>query len=817
MGINYSYFTCNNSLNNTENNINNNTNNTNYIYVNCDSFIGNTFSEYIPISSLVISIIGLILNLLLIKDFIIKRSFNSRKQSSMKKLFTVLPVLECITSIYWIISSTLFKKAEYICNKPIFCFILSITYYVVYIFEFIFINFILVNFRKISLNPLEGILKPGKNIKKYIIISLILTLLITGTAIWFKVLGRSVMNTCFINTEQSGKMGLIFLIPIFFTLLVIIQVIYDLKCRQMFEFDKQVREAYKDNSLYVLLFSLMHIPMFVLIILTSIKDDIFTDYDYILKNYTICTTLFTCSIPMIIGIIRNCKGFTKIKKIKKMKRKITQNFKMKKSMLKLDSTFSKTLNESFLTPEDQFDWLEKHAMEYFMRDILLGVAHCINGGKQYGSKISFQEIINESESFVKHNICFENFKLNDPSVNESEYLDVNIIEYAPKIFAYLRNLEDIDIDGMTNSFLPKNNKQGISESQGKSGSFFISTDDNQYMIKTLRVDEFDLIRKTFLNEYVQYLTKNKNSLLCRIYGMYNIIMSQGDEILIIVMRNVIGEFKNNIIAKYDLKGSSKNRVSQFDMANTDSSTMKDLNFNEFEHGIMLSRKNIIRFRKLIKYDSTFLKQMSLMDYSLFLVKITLSKEQANDLFGDKIREKQDSAFSELMIENSIKPSATNMNIDGTSLKMNYENLNVDELKPSNTLKEKGIIYKNIKYYKQFLFPSLNPGSAYILAIIDYFQIFNFYKYVESGLKTKFFSKKDKISCVDPRTYSKRFIKYFEQLTDIKHMLKDGQKTEEIKSKGCSINNEEEEEEDEKEKEEENDSLSNEGLDIEKGE
>ncbi len=817
MSINYSYFTCDNSLNHIENNINNNTNNTNYTYVNCDSFIGNTFSESIPISSLVISIIGLILNLLLIKDFIIKRSFNSRKQSSMKKLFTVLPVLECITSIYWIISSTLFKKAEYICNKPIFCFILSITYYVVYIFEFIFINFILVNFRKISLNPLEGILKPGKNIKKYIIISLILTLLITGTAIWFKVLGRSVMNTCFINTEQSGKMGLIFLIPIFFTLLVIIQVIYDLKCRQMFEFDKQVREAYKDNSLYVLLFSLMHIPMFVLIILTSIKDDIFTDYDYILKNYTICTTLFTCSIPMIIGIIRNCKGFTKIKKIKKMKRKIAQNFKMKKSMLKLDSTFSKTLNESFLTPEDQFDWLEKHAMEYFMRDILLGVAHCINGGKQYGSKISFQEIINESESFVKHNICFENFKLNDPSVNESEYLDVNIIEYAPKIFAYLRNLEDIDIDGMTNSFLPKNNKQGISESQGKSGSFFISTDDNQYMIKTLRVDEFDLIRKTFLNEYVQYLTKNKNSLLCRIYGMYNIIMSQGDEILIIVMRNVIGEFKNNIITKYDLKGSSKNRVSQFDMANTDSSTMKDLNFNEFEHGIMLSRKNIIRFRKLIKYDSTFLKQMSLMDYSLFLVKITLSKEQANDLFGDKIREKQDSAFSELMIENSIKPSATNMNIDGTSLKMNYENLNVDELKPSNTLKEKGIIYKNIKYYKQFLFPSLNPGSAYILAIIDYFQIFNFYKYVESGLKTKFFSKKDKISCVDPRTYSKRFIKYFEQLTDIKHMLKDGQKIEEIKSKGCSINNEEEEAEDAKEKEEENDSLYNEGLDIEKGE
>ena len=163
-----------------------------------------------------------------------------------------------------------------------------------------------------------------------------------------------------------------------------------------------------------------------------------------------------------------------------------------------------------------------------------------------------------------------------------------------------------------------------------------------------------------------------------------------------------------------------------------------------------------------------------MDYSLFLVKLTLSKEQAADLFGDEIREKQDSAFSELMVENSIKPSMSLMN-GGQSLKINLENLNVDELKPKKSLHEKGEIFRHTKYYKHFLFPSLSPGSAYILAIIDYFQIFNFFKYVESGLKTKFGQKKDKVSCVDPKTYSKRFIKYFEKLTDIKHMLKDGQK------------------------------------------
>ena len=92
------------------------------------------------------------------------------------------------------------------------------------------------------------------------------------------------------------------------------------------------------------------------------------------------------------------------------------------------------------------------------------------------------------------------------------------------------------------------------------------------------------------------------------------------------MRNVIGEFKNNIIAKYDLKGSSANRIS---ILTCDISIVKDLNFNEFEKGRMIDKNSITIFRKLTKYDSYFLSLLN-----LFLVKITLTKEQAMDLFGD---------------------------------------------------------------------------------------------------------------------------------------------------------------------------------------
>jgi hypothetical protein len=564
------------------------------------------------------------------------------------------------------------------------------------------------------------------------------------------------------------------------TLLVIVQVIYDLKCRELFVNDKQVRDAYKTNSMYVLVFSLLHLPMFLLILISSGIDRLIKS-EAGLKEYSFLTTVLTCSIPMITGIIRNCRGFTKLKKVKLIKRQLGKTFAGNKD----DNRTNSILINNKYGPEDEFDWLEKHSMEFFMRDILLSVAHCISESKSYGTNIYLHDLEQENESYIKHQISFDSFKLDDQTVIQSPFLDVKIVDYAPKIFAYLRNLEKINIDKMAESFLPKNNQKGISESQGKSGSFFISTDDNQYMIKTLRVDEFDLIRKTFLNEYVNYITKNNNSLLCRIYGMYNIILSQGQEILIIVMRNVIGEFKDNIIAKYDLKGSTQNRVSEFNMEKTDIETMKDLNFNEFEKGIFISSDNIKIFRSLIKNDSIFLRRMELMDYSLFLVKLTLSKEETNDLFGEEIQQIQEKEFNDLIVGSSIKPSLTFTNSLSISDKgFSYSNIKIQERKIS--IKENGKQFNNAKYYKQYVFPSLVPGQAYILAIIDYFQMFNFYKYVESTLKTRFGKEKDKISCVDPKTYSKRFINYFNSLTDIKHLLKDGQKND--KSNFQSIEN-----------------------------
>ena len=311
---------------------------------------------------------------------------------------------------------------------------------------------------------------------------------------------------------------------------------------------------------------------------------------------------------------------------------------------------------------------------------------------------------------------------------------------------------------MINQFLPKNNKKGIKQSQGKSGSFFISTDDSKYLIKTLKVEEFDLIKNCFLYKYCKYLSENPKSLLARLYGMYNLTVNQGkDNILIIVMRNVIGDFQDNILAKFDLKGSSFKRESNFDMDKVDEKTMKDNNFDEIEHKIFLAKESKEKLRTICKKDSEFLRDMELMDYSLFLVKISLPKEEAKDIFGDNIIDDQNVAMNQILFEEKLDNSA---NIDNSK----------DDMKRNFSVKGEGQTH-DIKYYKPYLYPSIKQGTAYILAIIDYLQLFNFFKYLESELKTKFRKNGKKIiSCIEPKAYSDRFINYIIDITDLGKIL-----------------------------------------------
>ena len=727
--------------------------------IGCDLKIGLFLSDYSPIIITIISSLGFLSNFIMIIYFFFKSRKSTEKstKNTMKKLFTVLQVLDCIQSLYWIISSLLFKTAKDIKNKANICSSLSLTYIFVINFEFILMNFLLNNFKRISSNPIHGIFKPYKNIFKYIFISFCLGLVMTLYAIYGGSVGRSPLITCFLNTEDNFTVNIIILsLPIILVFFIIYQILYDLYKNELFVSDKNVRKLYKKNAWYVLISTLLYLPMIILMILSLFKylDNDKTKYYY--KEINNIIIILTCSIPLIINFIRILQGFTELRCSKKiLEKNVITNLQRAKTYR---NTLNKSLNEN-LSLEEQYAWLEKHSIEYFIRDIFIGISTALDKSTRKYRNID-QVIPSYTHESKKYRIHFGNFDLDDETVEKSDYLDIKIEEFAPKCFAYLRNLENIDMVDMVKQFLPKNNKKGISESQGKSGSFFISTDDNKYMIKTLKVEEFDLIKNSFLYKYCKYLKENPKSLLSRLYGMYNLNVNQGkDNILIIVMRNIIGDFQDNIIAKFDLKGSSFKRKSAFDIEKIDIKTMKDNNFDEVEHKIFLSKESTEKLRKICKKDSEFLRDMELMDYSLFLIKISLSNKEMKDIFGKDIIQNQMIASEKVLVD------------DNEEEKNNTVNDNIENMKRNYSVMGEGKFH-DIEYFKPYLYPSINQGNAYILSIIDYLQLFNFFKYLEMELKTKF--KKDGkkiISCVDPKTYSDRFINYIIGVTEMEDIFK----------------------------------------------
>ena len=741
----------------------------------CEQRIGYTrynIERYIFISLSALSVLS---NIFIIIYNLTRNIRSKNRKASMRRIFLIFPFTDLITSIYWLISWLIFYNLEEIQKKKSFCSLISVAYIEVNTFQFTLINFLLVHFRKINKNPLEGILKPNRRVIKYIIICFIFAALVSGLSERFEILGRSSLNTCFINFKYAGLKGYIIIIPIICIIFAIIQLFHDLFFMSMFNSDKGIRTIHRKNSCYVFIFCLLNIPLIIVISLSLIlNENNFLNNDNnhkLLIHFIRFSTCFTCLIPLIICILRQIQGLSRFECIneciKRRKRAHLLNSKALNSYIKLTASVNNEPSLSF----EPFEWLEKQVLEYFMRDILLGVAVSLKKSKKYEVYSSENSELDSKDfkKYSKYEINFENYMqydLNDDTIEKSEYLNVKIIDYAPKCFSFLRRLEKIDTDKMIESFLPKNNSQGIKKSQGKSGSFFISTDDNKYMIKTLKSDELELLKHAFLTEYIEYIRKNPNSLLCRLYGMYNIILGQGDEILIIVMRNVIGDFKDNTIVKFDLKGSTYKRKSNFDMGNNNN-VMKDLDFIEFEKSVMLSLTSIKQLREITTSDSKFLCKSELMDYSLFLVKLTLSKEEAEDIFGSNITEKQNNDFLQIISDDE--------NINNINKVISYNG-------PGNL--------HDIAQYKQYLFPSLSQGTAYIISIIDYFQIFNFFKYVESGLKTNFFrqNKKKIISCVDPLSYSNRFIQYINTLTDVKQFLSN-----DIKEAPKKEENEEEEE------------------------
>ena len=728
-----------------------------------------------PLYFFIPSLLSIIINCIFILHYIIKVNSNKNrnKKSSLEKLLFGLSILEGIISLFWLLSVKLFEN-ESIINNDINggygCKIFGTFNLFFYIFDWIIVYFTISHLKNMILNPINYILKSGLKLIKYISISVIFALILSLTSFLMNMIGKSPFITCFLsldfyfkdNNDNKVKniIGLIIailivIIPAFNLIFGFIQII--IVCvNDSYKNDKENKKLFNKNLLHLIIHFIITFFILIIYILNFIRYN-----DPSLSIFYFIFSLMICILPLIVGVIRLYQ--TKI--IKSIYKAIKKRIKLKlyngrESLLRLT-----------IDNDTTFEEFESSAVEKFVMNIYIAICFCLEKSMEE-KELDFEDLSdnmnNETNKYKISNLEInkqlkKGHLINDKLIKSRNEFSISCVEFAPKLFKFLRLLDGLKENIIVNSILPMNNKIGINETEGRGGSFFVNTDDHEYILKTITFEEMELMRNVLLNKMVHYFYNNNDSIICRIYGVYKISMHTGlfreDEIYFILMKNVIGSFYDNLICKYDLKGSQLNRKVKYE--NMDTKVMKDMNFNEVEEVFLISKKDSKKLLDIVIRDATFLSNLGIMDYSLFVGKISLNKEEIKFLFGEEHRKMSEIEYFNMInlerIDNSFQ------------IDVNDNNKSENDVDYNNELRFKDT---KIEALKKYFFPSLKWDILYIISIIDFFQLYNLqknfetkYKQIANRIKAKY------ISSVPPNEYKERFIEFVKNKSDSEKYLK----------------------------------------------
>ncbi|KAH7855479.1 hypothetical protein Vadar_025338 [Vaccinium darrowii] len=188
-------------------------------------------------------------------------------------------------------------------------------------------------------------------------------------------------------------------------------------------------------------------------------------------------------------------------------------------------------------------------------------------------------------------------------------------DYCPLVFRTLRKLFNVDPADYMISICGDDALRELS-SPGKSGSFFYLTDDDRYMIKTMKKAEVKVLLR-MLSAYYNHFRAFENTLVTKFYGLHCVKLNGPNQkkVRFIIMGNLFCS-EYTIHRRYDLKGSSLGRITDKPEAEIDATTiLKDLDLNFV---FRLQRTWLQEFRRQIDKDCEFLEQERIMDYSLLV-------------------------------------------------------------------------------------------------------------------------------------------------------------------------------------------------------
>ncbi|KAL7126245.1 hypothetical protein ABFS83_14G173200 [Erythranthe nasuta] len=321
-------------------------------------------------------------------------------------------------------------------------------------------------------------------------------------------------------------------------------------------------------------------------------------------------------------------------------------------------------------------------------------------------------------------------------------------DYCPLVFRTLRKLFKVDPGDYMMSICGNDALRELS-SPGKSGSFFYLTNDDKYMIKTMKKSEVKQVLKRMLPAYYNHVQAFENTLVTKFFGLHCVKMTgtAQKKVRFVIMGNLFCT-EYAIHRRFDLKGSSHGRLTVRPECEIDSATtLKDLDLNF----IFRSHKSWFQeFCRQVDRDCEFLEQERIMDYSL--------------LVGIHFREVSRSG-EPLIAETSLSRGNGDQTSEGVpprlstaDLSLHFDSNRLASIKLGSNMPARAELTMRKNGGEAQLIGE--PTGEYydvilVFGIIDILQEYDIGKKLEHTIKS-FQYDSTSISSVDPRQYSKRF-------------------------------------------------------------
>ncbi|XP_027355838.1 phosphatidylinositol 4-phosphate 5-kinase 6-like [Abrus precatorius] len=277
----------------------------------------------------------------------------------------------------------------------------------------------------------------------------------------------------------------------------------------------------------------------------------------------------------------------------------------------VDSSVPRVPNLRLKAPKKQGETISKGHKNYeLMLNLQLGIRHAV-GRPAPSTSLDLKSSAFDPKEKVWTKFPPEGSKHTPPHPScEFRWKD-----YCPVVFRALRKLFKVDPADYMISLCGNDALRELS-SPGKSGSFFYLTNDDRYMIKTMKKSEVKVFLR-MLPGYYKHVRAFENTLVTKFFGLHCVKLTgtAQKKVRFVIMGNLFCS-QYAIHRRFDLKGSTFGRSTDKPEAEIEpTTTLKDLDLNYIFH---LRKSWFQEFCRQVDRDCDFLEQERIMDYSMLV-------------------------------------------------------------------------------------------------------------------------------------------------------------------------------------------------------